>query len=239
MPERFRISGKHLAELNQVAYCPRCIWLKLRLQHRLPYQMFPGIFRSIDAYTKRVVQHFLDHDGLPTWLSDLGKISGYRTAPSFQTFSVEDPETNVHLTGAPDAIILHADGSHLIVDYKTSRYTRGQDALRLLYEGQLNAYAWIAERTGYAPVTRLALVYMQPRTAQEDASNTTNHRPCGFAMAFTPHIEFVPLQLSLVPKLLMAAREIHDLPAPPAARRGCRDCARTARAAALLQAGSA
>ncbi len=239
MPTQFRISGKHLGELNQVAYCPRCIWLKLRLEYRLPYQIFPGIFSSIDAYTKRVVQHFLDHDGLPKWLSELGDVSGYRPAPSYQTFCVDEPETNVHLTGAPDAILLNADGSHLIVDYKTSRYTRGQDALRPLYEGQLNAYAWIAERTGYRPVTRLALVYMQPRTALEDASDTTNHRPCGFAMAFTPHIEFVPIQRDLVPRLLMAAREIHDLPTPPPARRGCRDCAQAARAAALLQAGSA
>lgn len=237
MQAHFRISGKHLGEFNQVAYCPRCVWLKLRLQYRLPYQVFPGIFSSIDAYTKRVVQHFLDHEGLPGWLSDLGDIVGYRPAPSFQTFCIDEPEFGVHLTGAPDAILVHADGSHLIIDYKTSRFTKGQDSLRPIYDGQLNAYAWIAERTGYAPVTKLALVYMEPMTTGRDAGDPENHRPVGFAMAFRPHIEVVEIQPGLVPRLLRAARETYDVPSAPAARRGCRDCTRVENVASLLRAG--
>lgn len=53
---KFQISGKNLGELNHVAYCERCVWIKLRLQHRLPYQVFPGVFSSIDAYTKRIIE---------------------------------------------------------------------------------------------------------------------------------------------------------------------------------------
>ncbi len=141
------------------------------------------------------------------------------------------------MTGAPDAILVHADGSHLIIDYKTSRFTKGQDSLRPIYDGQLNAYAWIAERTGYAPVTKLALVYMEPMTTGRDAGDPENHRPVGFAMAFRPHIEVVEIQPGLVPRLLRAARETYDVPSAPAARRGCRDCTRVENVASLLRAG--
>jgi len=53
MPQ-FRISAKTLGELALPDFCPRCFWLKLHAKH-LPLQIFPGIFSSIDAYTKRVV----------------------------------------------------------------------------------------------------------------------------------------------------------------------------------------
>lgn len=49
-----RISAKALGELALPDFCLRCFWLKLHAR-RLPFQIFPGIFRSIDVYTKRVV----------------------------------------------------------------------------------------------------------------------------------------------------------------------------------------
>jgi len=51
---QFRISAKSLGALALPEFCPRCFWLKTRVRH-LPFQIFPGIFSSIDAYTKRVV----------------------------------------------------------------------------------------------------------------------------------------------------------------------------------------
>ena len=50
--EPLRISAKNLGELAKPDFCPRCFWLRTHAK-RLPYQIFPGIFSSIDAYTKR------------------------------------------------------------------------------------------------------------------------------------------------------------------------------------------
>jgi hypothetical protein len=91
MSNLIQISGKSLGELNHVAYCERCVWIKLRLQNRLPYQVFPGIFSSIDAYTKRVVENQLRGSGLPRWLAGLGDIVDLRPPPPYQEFQTEDP----------------------------------------------------------------------------------------------------------------------------------------------------
>ena len=53
MSSSLRTSAKNLGELALPDSCPRCFWLKLRAR-QLPFQIFPGIFSSIDAYTKRV-----------------------------------------------------------------------------------------------------------------------------------------------------------------------------------------
>jgi len=49
---QLRISAKNLGELARPEFCPRCFWLRAHAK-RLPFQIFPGIFSSIDAYTKR------------------------------------------------------------------------------------------------------------------------------------------------------------------------------------------
>ena len=55
-----RISAKALGELACADFCPRCFWLKLHAR-QLPFQIFPGIFSPIDAYTKRVVHAWVFH----------------------------------------------------------------------------------------------------------------------------------------------------------------------------------
>ena len=42
------ISAKTLGEPVLPDFCPRCFWLKLHAR-QLPFQIFPGIFSSIDA----------------------------------------------------------------------------------------------------------------------------------------------------------------------------------------------
>ncbi len=52
----------------------------------IPYQIFPGIFSSIDAYGKRLVHGWFDrHQSAPPWLSDLGNIKGYRNPPHYRS----------------------------------------------------------------------------------------------------------------------------------------------------------
>jgi len=72
VPDQLRISAKDLGELAKPDFCPRCFWLK-RHAKPLPFQIFPGIFSSIDSYTKKVVHAWMDrNDGAPFGLENLG-----------------------------------------------------------------------------------------------------------------------------------------------------------------------
>ena len=84
MPAPLRISAKNLGALAMPGFCPRCFWIKVRCEHKLPYQIFPGIFSSIDSYAKRIVHGWFDrHGSAPAWLADLGAIKTYRTPPPY------------------------------------------------------------------------------------------------------------------------------------------------------------
>lgn len=70
-----RISAKDLGWLAVDDFCPRCFWIE-RHAKSLPYQMgFPGIFSSIDAYTKNIVERYFQKNGkLPSWLKEIGEV---------------------------------------------------------------------------------------------------------------------------------------------------------------------
>ena len=53
MSQQIRISAKHLGQLALADFCPRCFWIRLRCADKLPFQIFPGVFASIDSYTKK------------------------------------------------------------------------------------------------------------------------------------------------------------------------------------------
>lgn len=238
MTDNLRISGKHLGEFALPEFCPRCAWLKLKTHNRLPYQIFPGIFSSIDAYTKRVVHGWIDRSGgLPGWMAALGPITGYIDPPHHSQFQVEMPEYGVLLTGAPDGILTLADGTLAIIDYKTARYTANQDTLLPMYEVQLNSYALIAEHLGFGEVTRLALIYAEPMTDAVTAAQPEIHSADGFSMSFAVSIHPVELNTDRIFPLLGRARELFDLPVPPPGRPGCQDCARLDALVTLLAHG--
>jgi hypothetical protein len=162
------ISPRTLAAVALDSACPRCAWLTLRCEGKFPFAMgLPGIFSSIDSFTKREVRNHFDlYQRLPDWFPDVGKVA--EMVPSrdlhWNRFFREDLETRIRLQGTPDDILRMADGGTHIVDYKTARLTEAQDDLMPVYEVQLNGYAYIADATGYGPVAHLSLIYFEPQT---------------------------------------------------------------------------
>lgn len=227
-----QISGKDLGALAQPMFCARCFWISRRA--KLPWQVFPGIFSSIDSYSKKVVHGHFDARGMPGWLAPLGELRGYRDPPSAQKFRVPVEAHDLLLTGAPDAIFERADGTLVIADYKTSRFTPGQDRLLPVYRVQLNAYAYIARRLGWAPISALALVYTEPVTDPGAAVDEAARRADGFALGFAAKILPLELDESMLPPLFARAAELHALASPPLARKGCADCANFEAIRALL-----
>ncbi len=220
-----RISAKDLGQLATNDFCPRCFWIE-RHAKGLPYQMgFPGIFSSIDAYTKNIVETYFQKNGrLPSWLSEIGEVERIVTVNSSE-FRLVSGETI--LTGMPDLIFKRPDGSFAIVDYKTARYTGNQSTLMPVYQIQLNGYACIAEAIGERPVKDLYLVYFEPPSKEVFEKITDGHtNKEGFEMPFKPTIHPIKKDTKEVMDLLRKAEEIYSKDRPPEGLKGCEDCER-------------
>jgi hypothetical protein len=236
LPSLSRISAKSLGALALPGFCPRCFWLQMHLEGRLPFQIFPGIFNTIDSYGKKLVHGWFDrHERPPEWLRPLGQIRGYRQPPHHSKFFAKDDDSGMMLWGSPDAIFEMSDGSFTIGDYKTAKFTAKQDELFPMYEVQLNAYAYIGERCGLKPVSKLALIYTEPVTDDASIESDANLNQDGFLMGFGVNILDVSIDPVLVPRLLRQARSILDLESVPAGREGCTDCQALARLIALTE----
>ena len=219
------ISATELGTYARARFCPRCAWVRLHVKN-LPYQSFPGIFSSIDRYNKLIVHNHFDREGhAPPWLVALGEPGEYVDPPHWSKFKTLDEETGITLRGEADGIFKLADGSYVIVDYKTSRYNPDRPGMFSNYEVQLNAYAFIGERNGISPVSKLALVYMEPATDKDTAQEPGLVDDRGFVMGFHARVVGVELQPArLLPPLLRKARGIWDMAIPPKGAKGCKDC---------------
>lgn len=221
------ISAKDLAQYASNRFCARCGWVRLHVR-QLPFQMFPGIFSTIDRYNKLVIQSYFDREkSLPSWLGQLGEIQTQVSPPHWSKFAVADASTGVTLRGEADGIFKMVDGTHTIVDYKTAKYTPGQEAMFEVYEAQLNGYAYIGERLALSPVSQLALIYMEPVTDAQTAQAPHLVNGVGFSMELKATV--VPVEVKpdqVIPTLLRRARELNDMPIPPDGHPGCNDCQR-------------
>ena len=220
------ISATELGGYAGFGFCARCAWIRMHVRH-LPWQGFPGIFSSIDRYTKQVILDHLSRVGsLPPWISDIGDVVGHIDPPHWSKFQALDEATGVTLRGEADAIFQLADGTCAIVDYKTSRYNPDNRSQHRVYRSQLNAYAWIARRLEFPPVSKLALVYTEPATDDETISSANAIDADGFALGFRPRLVDVDLDPErLIPPLIRRAARIHGTATPPKPRDSCRDCA--------------
>ena len=223
--ESIQISAKVLGQVAMPDFCSRCFWIKLHSK-KIPWQIFPGIFSTIDAYTKKIVHQWIDRlmsseirdAGCPQFLKDLN-INGYLKVPHWSKFRVET-EFGIILSGAPDDLLTSPGGVH-IPDYKTAKFTANQDKLFPMYEAQVNGYARIAEATGLK-VSGLSLIYMSPQTDQAEVEANGMHNEI-FKMTFLPHYLPVKLDTASLDPLLERARKIYDGSVPDC-REKCPDC---------------
>ena len=219
------ISAGGLGALAQPNFCPRCFWIQLRMKD-LPFQMpLPGIFSSIDSYVKNVVRRYFDANRqLPPWFPDVGRVVGYEEKMHWRTFSVRDRRSGATLRGVPDEV-LHLQGdTYHVIDYKTTRMSTAQDRILPNYEVQLNAYAYISERIGLAPVAALTLMYLDPDTDLTSSPQWMRRSDDDFLLGFSPMVRAVEIRPdSFIEDLLSQAAAIHRLSSPPSAGQ-CRNC---------------
>jgi hypothetical protein len=227
MKPQIQISAKNLGALALPSFCPRCFWIRMKCREKLPYQTFPGIFSSIDSYSKRVTTSYFDRHGkVPKWFESLGELGRPIPVPGWSKFQTIDEETNIRLTGVPDEILRHPERGVWIGDYKTARFTETQDELAPMYHVQLNSYAFIAPRIGFRPVYALALLYYEPVTDAPEADREFLIKDDCFFLKFSPKLKPVKLEPDIVQPLLRKVREICDLAEAPAGRTDCHDCSK-------------
>lgn len=220
-----QISAKDLGWLATNDFCPRCFWIKRHIKN-LPYQMgFPGIFSSIDSYTKNIVEsYFQKNKELPKWLSEVGDV---KKIISIKPSQFKFVKGNTVLSGIPDLFLQRHDNSFCIVDYKTARYTGNQDQLMPIYQVQLNGYAYIAESLGDKPVNDLYLIYFEPPNKDVYEQIIARHTKYdGFEMPFKPRIHKIKKDLKEVERLLKSAEEIYSKEKAPKGINNCKDCER-------------
>ncbi len=233
--EQIRISAKNLGSLALDTFCSRCFWMKMRCGDKLPYQVFPGIFSSIDSYSKKVTNvYYKKTDVVPSWFESFGELVRPVSVPHHSKFRVVEEETNILLTGAPDEIFQRADGSYFIADYKTARFTGTKEHLLPMYEVQLNVYAYIGNRGKFNPVSGLGLVYYEPQIELSGEELDKVVLQQGFLMPFLGKLLDLKLNPDgIVPPLLRKVREICDLAEPSDSLLACEDCNRLGNLIAL------
>ena len=204
------ISGKDLGQLVLKDFCPRCFWIERKFG-KAP-SIFPGIFSTIDSLTKKSVKRsYLERNCLPEWLT----IKGAVRPIEFPRISVPMLEYgNWILTGDPDEVFETDDGSYHIVDYKTAKFTHKQDDLLPMYQVQLNAYALALPIYNIKPITKLSLLYCEPKEELDSDED--------FSLGFTIHLLEIDLQPEIIPELLLKARSILDSDSPPLPKKNCR-----------------
>jgi hypothetical protein len=225
--KQIQISGKNLAALAMPDACPRCFWIKNTVK-QLPFQIFPGIFSSLDSYVKKVVHAYFDqYHSAPPWLPELQKAGAVKCLPTphWSKFKRMDPATGITVTGAMDDLFLCADGELVLPDYKTAKLTENADKLAPLYAGQLNSYRWIQEGFGQGRVKALPLIYCEPVTDfSPEKVDGQRYTPDGYTMLFRTKEVPVALDDGMVQALLVKAAGIFSMEKPPARILGCSDC---------------
>ncbi|TET21558.1 MAG: hypothetical protein E3J71_09360 [Candidatus Stahlbacteria bacterium] len=231
------IPSRALGEVMLPDFCPRCYWLKLHCDRKLPFESpFPGIFNSIDAYGKKVVHYYFEnHQSLPPWFPDIGQVKAYVAKLHHSSFRYRDQAYSIVVSGTPDDMFQMEDGSYHIVDYKTAKATSKQDQLFPMYDAQLNIYAYIANRIGFSPVSAITLIYTEPITdiKQPNVEEYMGQEEFWMNFKATPFsVQLRPDEL--VPEILKKVRTIVNMIEPPEGHPDCKDCERFERVFKLM-----
>lgn len=221
--EQIRISAKVLGKIALDDFCPRCFYILLHTK-KLPWQIFPGIFSSIDAYTKKVAHSWIDKRQLgakvPKFIEDLD-VTRYLKALHRSKSKIDIPEFGITLTGTVDDLfVIGKDRGVHIPDYKTAKYTDNQDKLIPMYKVQLNGYAKIYDGLG-ENIIGLSMIYMEPLTEEWAADEWANQN--NFKMVFDPKFVPVAVDLESLDPLFEKTRQIYDGKLPEPAPK-CKDC---------------
>jgi hypothetical protein len=220
------VSAKNLGQLALPSACPRCFWTKAKMGWKSPWSIFPGVFSSIDGFSKRAILAYHERHGhLPPWVAGGWADATPLDCPHHSKFRMTDQETGITLSGVPDLMLRLVARELAILDLKTARFSDHQDSLAPMYQTQLVGYSLIAESLGMGVVSHIGLIYGEPPPNDADEGLDELVDGEGFRMPFKATALPVELDRAMIPPLLRKAKSLMDMDSPPEGRPGCRDCA--------------
>lgn len=185
----------------------------------------PGIFSSIDGFSKRAILTYFETNGhFPPWIAGRWAEARPLPTPHHSTFRLTDPETGIVLTGVPDLMLGLPRRRLAILDLKTARFSKHQDFLLPMYQIQLVGYALIAESLAMGHVEALGLVYGEPPPNDQNKGLDALVDDVGFSMPFKATAMPIELDRALIPPLLKRAKGILEMEKAPEGREGCKEC---------------
>lgn len=222
--EYIRLAARDPGELAMPDLCELDFHLKRKLNGKVPFDSFPGIFNSLDLWIKKVVDdYFAANEVAPEWLGPLSDCIACETPSALELI---DEERGIRLRGVPDHYYYRPNGNLVLVDYKLSRYTKGQDHLLPLYNVQLNVYHYMRAKRNLAVPEEMYLIYLEPPDHRTDDTKParTKQGPCFWLTPKIVEVELKPEKY--ITDLLDEAVRIARLKKPPKGRDGCENCRR-------------
>lgn len=193
-----------VTSLKSIIDCPLCFWLSNRVKP--PRPIIARITVQLDSVIKTFMKKFIGRSDLPAWVPIQGTFFG-----ASQTLKAVDLQSNIVVKGRLDALVKTANGKYYIIDYKTGR---PPEVVPDSYQMQLDGYAFLLERNGYKPVAGGVLLYFTPK--EGDLTERM------FPFSVTP--VHVSVNSSRVPPVLLEARRILEMEAPPPHASSCELC---------------
>jgi len=147
--------------------CKRCFYQKAVNNIAQPSIPLPSIFSQIAGLLKN------HYDGKPT--SELhialppGIVSHGEKFVMSTPIQLSNHDATCYISGRFDIVVSFDDGSHGVIDFKTSNPSSKSAAL---YSRQLHAYAYALEhpapgKLALSPVTKLGLLYFYPESVNQ------------------------------------------------------------------------
>ena len=212
------------------AECQRCYWLAARGVLKRPSAPFPRVFATIDTLTK----DFYFGKRTEEMAEGLkpGRVAvGDRWVRS-RPIQVPGHETLVAIAGRIDTALAFDDGSHAVVDFKTSAPKAEHVDF---YSRQLHAYTLALENPAegaleLSPVTTLGLLCVEPVAMV----------PLGGDVALKGETTFLEIERDDGAFLAFLSQVLYVLekPEPPPAGAKCGYCAYVANGSLILLTGS-
>lgn len=159
--------------LNLFLECPKCFWLKQKMNIHRPQGPFPSLPGGMDGLIKKYFDRYRLLGKLPPELE--GKVDGAELFPDIEALnkwrnwrtglSYIDEETGAELGGALDELMIK-DGKYIATDYKTRGYDvkEGGEAF---YQNQLNCYSLMLTKNNLPDAGYAWLVYWIPKEVNE------------------------------------------------------------------------
>lgn len=225
--EPFNISAKNLSAFAMPNVDLASAWYLLRMDFHKLWEVFPSIFNDFDRRQKRFVRLHIDkYHRSPASFGEFADATRYLEVGRMKYW---DPATNVTVTAIPDEVLELPNGKLAVVDFKSARFSSGQDKLRPLYHAQLSTYSWMVEKQGHGQVEKAGLIYFEPVMDESDESLLKCATKKGYDQPWITTPVPIKIDRKQPEALLKVVRKLRDMSVPPACNGNCHtDCSRIA-----------